>query len=147
MEKGKSCWDFPFLRLEEPFTPSPLKERGNELEAQGEREWDEFHIGCLTMVIDHSKIIKTVCWEVETMEQTIPISKFKATCLRLLDEVKKTGKSIVVTRKGEAIALISPPPPPPKPARWLGSMRERIRITGDVISPVVDENEWEALKN
>jgi hypothetical protein len=36
------------------------------------------------------------------MQESIPISKFKATCLRLLDNVNKTGQSIIVTRKGGA---------------------------------------------
>ncbi|MBW2429598.1 MAG: type II toxin-antitoxin system Phd/YefM family antitoxin [Deltaproteobacteria bacterium] len=81
------------------------------------------------------------------MLETIPISKFKATCLRLLGDVKKTGKSILVTRKGEPIALVTPPPPPPKPDRWLGCMAETVKITGDIISPVFDEEEWEALKD
>ena len=79
------------------------------------------------------------------MQETISISKFKATCLRLLDNVKKTGKSILVTRKGEPVALVIPPPPPPKPERWLGCMKDKIKITGDVISPVLDEKEWEVL--
>ena len=77
------------------------------------------------------------------MQETIPISKFKATCLRLLDNVNKTGKSIIVARKGEPIALVTPPPPPPKPDPWLGCMKDRIKITGDIISPVLDETEWE----
>lgn len=81
------------------------------------------------------------------MQETIPISKFKATCLRLLDNVKKTGKSILVTRKGEPIALVMPPPPPPPPEKWLGCMKDRIKITGDIISPVLEENEWEVLKD
>jgi prevent-host-death family protein len=81
------------------------------------------------------------------MQETISISKFKATCLRLLDNVKKTGKSILVTRKGEPIALVTPPPPPPKPDQWLGCMKDRIEITGDVISPVLEEKEWEVLKD
>lgn len=81
------------------------------------------------------------------MQETIPISKFKATCLRLLDNVKKTGKSILVTRKGEPIALVMPPPPPPPPEQWLGCMKDRIKITGDIISPVLEENEWEVLKD
>jgi prevent-host-death family protein len=81
------------------------------------------------------------------MQETITISKFKATCLRLLDNVKKTGKSIIVTRKGEPIALITPPPPPTKPDPWLGCMKDRIKITGDIISPVLDEKEWEVLKS
>ena len=81
------------------------------------------------------------------MQETIPISKFKATCLRLLDNVKKTGKSILVTRKGEPIALVTPPPPPPKSDLWLGCMKDRIKIKGDIISPVLNETDWEVLKD
>ena len=81
------------------------------------------------------------------MQETISISKFKATCLRLLDNVKKIGKSILVTRKGEPIALVTPPPPPPKPDQWLGCMKGSIAITGDIVSPVLEEKDWEVLKD
>ena len=81
------------------------------------------------------------------MPETIPISKFKATCLRLLDNVNKTGKSIIVTRNGEPIALVTPPPPPPKPDQWLGCMKDHIKIRSDIISPVLDEKEWEVIKD
>ncbi|MGH9042311.1 MAG: type II toxin-antitoxin system prevent-host-death family antitoxin, partial [Acidimicrobiia bacterium] len=30
----------------------------------------------------------------------IPISKFKATCLAVLEEVRRTGRPVVVTRRG-----------------------------------------------
>ena len=79
------------------------------------------------------------------MPETIAISKFKAKCLRLLDNVKKTGNSILVTRKGEPIALVTPPPPSPIPDRWLGCMQDTIKIKGDIISPVLNEKAWEAL--
>ncbi len=81
------------------------------------------------------------------MQETIPISKFKATCLRLLDNVKKTGKSIIVTRNGEPIALVTPPPPPPKPDQWMGCMKGRIKIKGDILAPVLDEKDWEVLQD
>jgi len=81
------------------------------------------------------------------MPEKITISKFKATCLRLLDNVKKTGHPILVTRKGEPIALVTPPPPPAKPKAWLGSMKDTVKITGDVISPVLDEKDWEVLRD
>ena len=97
-------------------------------------------LALLTIVVDYSIVMGI-------MEETIPISKFKATCLSLLGQVKKTGKTILVTRKGEPIALVSPPPPPPKPKSWLGSMRSSIKIKGDIISPVLDEKEWEAMKD
>jgi len=78
------------------------------------------------------------------MEQ-VPISKFKATCLALLDRVKRTGQPILVTRRGEPIAQILPPPPPERPASWLGAFRKTGRIVGDILSPAIEE-EWEILK-
>ncbi len=81
------------------------------------------------------------------MNQTIPISRFKATCLRLLDDVNKTGQPLLVTRNGEPIALVSPPPPPPNTDSWMGSMRDKLKIVGDVVSPASDEEEWEVLNN
>jgi prevent-host-death family protein len=79
-------------------------------------------------------------------EETVPISKFKATCLALLDRVKRTRRSIVVTRKGEPIALVSPPPEPERPATWLGAFQSSGRIVGDIISPASNDREWEVLK-
>jgi antitoxin (DNA-binding transcriptional repressor) of toxin-antitoxin stability system len=81
------------------------------------------------------------------MLEEIAISKFKATCLRLIGDVKKTGKSIIITKKGEIIAVVSPPPPAAAKKSWLGSMKNSIRITGDIVSPAADEDEWETLKD
>ena len=81
------------------------------------------------------------------MLETVTISKFKATCLRLLSDVKKTGHPLLITRKGEPIALVTPPPPPPKPKVWLGSLKDTVKITGDIISPALDEKNWEVLQD
>ncbi len=79
--------------------------------------------------------------------EEIAISKFKATCLRLMDEVKKTGKTIIVTRKGEPVAQVSPPPPPAKTESWMGSLKDTVEIKGDIISPASNEQDWEVLGN
>jgi len=73
----------------------------------------------------------------------VPISKFKATCFALLRKVKRTGRPILVTRKGEPIAQIIPPPRSRGRKSWLGSLRTTGRITGDIVSPAVPEGEWE----
>ena len=41
--------------------------------------------------------------------EEIAISKFKATCLAVLERVRKTGQPIRVTRFGQAVAEIMPP--------------------------------------
>lgn len=40
--------------------------------------------------------------------RTIPAGRFKAQCLRLLDEVAETGETIVVTKRGKAVAKLEP---------------------------------------
>lgn len=81
------------------------------------------------------------------MTETVTISKFKATCLSLLDKVKKTGRPILVTRKGEPIAQVVPPPPPEKPKAWLGSFQDSGKIVSDIVAPAASEEEWEALRS
>lgn len=79
------------------------------------------------------------------MEQ-IAISKFKATCLAVLDQVRKTGRPVLVTRFGLPVAEVMPPPPPEKPARWLGVMAGTGRIKGDIVAPASGEQDWEVLR-
>jgi prevent-host-death family protein len=78
--------------------------------------------------------------------ETMAISKFKATCLSVMKRVRRTRKPILVTRRGEPFAQVTPPPPPPRPKRWLGDMAGTGKIVGDIISPATDESDWDALK-
>jgi prevent-host-death family protein len=45
--------------------------------------------------------------------RTIPAGRFKAQCLRLLDEVSETGETIVVTKRGKPVARVEPMGEPP----------------------------------
>lgn len=69
----------------------------------------------------------------------IPISKFKAACLAVLDNVKRTGRPVLVTRHGQPIAIINPPPLPEKKATWIGAFKTKGKITGDILSPAVSD--------
>lgn len=75
----------------------------------------------------------------------ISISQFKATCLAVLDRVKRTGQSVLVTKHGKPIAMINPPPPPEKEKSWLGSFRSKGKITGDIVSPASPAGDWDVL--
>ena len=77
---------------------------------------------------------------------TIAISKFKATCLSLLERVGKTGEPILVTKRGKPIAQVSPPPPAkPKRTSAFGCMRGTSEELGDIIAPLPAED-WQALR-
>ena len=45
--------------------------------------------------------------------RTIPAGRFKAQCLRLLDEVAETGETIVVTKRGKPVAKVEAVEEPP----------------------------------
>lgn len=75
----------------------------------------------------------------------IAISEFKAKCLALLEQVRKTKEPIRVTRFGKPVAEVVPPSPTAAPADWLGSMADTMEIVGDIVSPVIEESDWEAL--
>ena len=82
----------------------------------------------------------------EPLEE-IAISKFKATCLAVLERVRRTQRAIRVTRFGKPVADIFPPSTPPRPVGWLGSMNTTGRIAGDIVGPVADEDDWEVLRS
>ncbi|MDH3691124.1 MAG: type II toxin-antitoxin system Phd/YefM family antitoxin [Gammaproteobacteria bacterium] len=79
--------------------------------------------------------------------EEIAISKFKATCLAVLERVRRTRKPILVTRFGKAVAEVGPPPPVPRPEHWLGALQSTGKIKGDIISPATEEEHWEASRS
>ncbi len=77
--------------------------------------------------------------------EEIQISKFKATCLAVLDRVGRTRKPVLVTRFGKPVAQVLPPPSYPA-GEWLGAMQGDGEIRDDLVAPAVDLSEWEVLK-
>lgn len=79
--------------------------------------------------------------------EEIAISKFKATCLAVMERVRLTRQPVLVTRFGEPVAEIVPPSPPPRPEGWLGCMADTAEITGDIVTPAGDGEDWEAIRS
>lgn len=75
----------------------------------------------------------------------IAISEFKAKCLALLEQVRRTRQPIRITRHGKPVAEVVPPTAIADRAALMGCMRGKIEILGDIISPATDEDEWEVL--
>jgi antitoxin (DNA-binding transcriptional repressor) of toxin-antitoxin stability system len=75
--------------------------------------------------------------------EEIAISKFKATCLAVLERVRRTNQAVRVTRFGKPIADILPPSTVDQPRRRVGSILPG-RILADIVAPVGDESDWDA---
>lgn len=77
--------------------------------------------------------------------ETIPISKFKARCLSLMDRVRRTGQPVRVTRYGRPVADVVPVSATVQPSRTLGGLSARTAVTGDIVAPAVDAGVWAVL--
>ena len=72
------------------------------------------------------------------------ISKFKATCLAVLERVRQTRQPVLVTKRGVPIAEIKPPLETHTQA-WLGAMAGSPEIVAELMAPAEREDAWEAL--
>ena len=74
----------------------------------------------------------------------VPITEFKAKCIGLLDEVSSKGESITITKRGQPVAIVSPPK-----KRKVKSLRNalagKIEITGDIVN-FDSSHLWDALR-
>lgn len=76
----------------------------------------------------------------------VAISEFKAKCLGLLEEVRKTRKPIRVTRFGKPVAEVIPPSPDKPAGRRLGCMAGTGKILGDIVGSISPESDWDAAR-
>jgi prevent-host-death family protein len=79
-----------------------------------------------------------------TESKTIPAGEFKAKCLKLMDEVERTGQELVITKRGKPVAKLVPAKgiPERKPSLLFGCMKGTVEILGDIVEPVIDPD-WE----
>ncbi len=66
--------------------------------------------------------------------QTIQASKFKAKCLALMDQVARTGETIVVTKNGKPVVELRSHCGPCAKS-LIGLHKGCIKIRGDIVSP------------
>ena len=76
---------------------------------------------------------------------TVAVGKFKQTCLRLLEDVRQTGKPLLITKRGKPIAQVTPPPRS-LAGSWRGAMRGTGKIRGDIVAPASGADDWDALE-
>ena len=74
------------------------------------------------------------------MKRQIAAGEFKAKCLHLLDEVQRSRKEILITKRGRPVARLLPADETPAPL--FGRMKGTIEICGDIISATGER--WDA---
>jgi prevent-host-death family protein len=65
--------------------------------------------------------------------RVVSATEFKAKCLALLDEVQQSGDSITITKRGQPVAVVSPPRRRARKSS-MNSWAGRVKILGDIVN-------------
>lgn len=74
----------------------------------------------------------------------IQLTNFQKDICGIIDSIVHSHKPVMISDKGKFLVKIVPIPSP-EPDSWLGCMRGKGKITGDIISPAEDTDNWEVL--
>jgi prevent-host-death family protein len=78
--------------------------------------------------------------------EEMAISKFKAHCLEVIARVERTRKPVRITKRGKPVAELNPATTDRRPKPVFGSMKGKMKILGDIISPASAPEDWDALR-
>lgn len=76
--------------------------------------------------------------------KTMAAGKFKAHCLRVMDEVRSRREPVIITKKGVPVAKLVPAGE--RQLDVFGCMAGTAEIRGDIEAPVVPARIWKATK-
>lgn len=76
--------------------------------------------------------------------KTLAAGKFKAKCLAIMDEVQAKREPVLITKHGKPVAMLTPVEEKDDPI--FGCLAHMATITGDVVAPAFDLDEWDMLK-
>jgi len=71
----------------------------------------------------------------------IPAGQFKAQCLAIMDEVQQSGEPVLITKYGKPVAKLIPAETTGDDV--FGYMAGKVKILGDIVSPVTPLEDWE----
>ena len=75
------------------------------------------------------------------MGKMIGAAEFKAHCLRILDEVERTGEPVTVTKRGRPVVEVKPIKAEGRSV--IGAMQDSVIRIGDIVSPAYEQR-WDA---
>jgi prevent-host-death family protein len=76
--------------------------------------------------------------------RTIPAAKFKAGCLKIMDEVRAGREPVLITKKGKPVARLVPVDEPARDV--FGCLAGELEIAGDIVSPVIAPSAWKGSR-
>jgi prevent-host-death family protein len=77
------------------------------------------------------------------MGKRIGAAEFKANCLRILDEVERSGEAVIVTKHGRPVAEVKPAEKGERRS-IIGAMKGTVLRYDRPFDPAIEPDEWHA---
>jgi prevent-host-death family protein len=74
----------------------------------------------------------------------IAAGKFKAQCLKVMEQVRLTREPVLITKRGQPLAKLVPAEKTSDD--FIGRLEGVFTIVGDIESPVTPLEDWDALR-
>ena len=72
-------------------------------------------------------------------------AEFKAHCLRVMEEVQRTRRELVITKRGVPVVRIVPAEPRTPARELFGCMAEQMEVVDDLVASTRTAAEWSRL--
>ena len=79
-------------------------------------------------------------------DKTIGAADFKATCLRVIEQMSRDHEPVTITRHGRPVARLVPIAARGEGAAIVGAMKGSVHRYDRPFDPAVDASEWSATK-
>ncbi|MCI0341563.1 MAG: type II toxin-antitoxin system prevent-host-death family antitoxin [Planctomycetales bacterium] len=77
---------------------------------------------------------------------TLTATEFKAKCLAILDRIQRTRETVILTKRGKPVAQVAPVAGDRRGRFPQHALRGSGRIVGDIDSPAIPLEEWNAFR-
>ena len=74
--------------------------------------------------------------------KTIGAAEFKATCLRVIDQIAADREPVTITKRGRPVAILTPAPRDTTRPSIVGALRGSVLRYDDPFRPATDPADW-----
>ena len=79
-------------------------------------------------------------------EKLIGSAEFKASCLRIIDQINRDKQAVVITRRGNPVARLTPIDRPGAKGSIIGTMKGSVLRYDDPFTPAAEPSDWDAAR-
>ena len=79
-------------------------------------------------------------------EKLIGSAEFKATCLKIIDQISRDKQPVTITKRGNPVARLTPIDSAENSGSIIGAMKGSVLRYDDPFAPSTETSDWNAMR-